>query len=82
MIAGSELGEHPPYTPPITPESIRRASDSGDDLPIEWRHRSERYFEKLATPDTSVADLVGDIDPIKVAEGGAASVTRRRLPTA
>lgn len=67
VIAGSELGEHP-YTP-ITPESIRRAADSGDDLPVEWRHRSERYFEKLATPDTSVADLVGDIDPIKVAEG-------------
>ena len=67
VIAGSELGEHP-YTP-ITPESIRRAAESGDDLPIEWRHRSERYIEKLATPDTSVADLVGDIDPIKVAEG-------------
>ncbi|ANI41747.1 magnesium chelatase [Mycolicibacterium vaccae 95051] len=66
-IAGSELGEHP-YSP-ITPESIRRAADSGDDLPITWRHRSERYTEKLATPDTSVADLVGDIDPIKVAEG-------------
>ncbi|HKS70814.1 MAG TPA: sigma 54-interacting transcriptional regulator, partial [Ktedonobacterales bacterium] len=65
--AGSELGEHP-YSP-ITPESIRRAADSGDDLPITWQHRSERYFEKLATPDTSVADLVGDIDPIKVAEG-------------
>ncbi|MDG4665840.1 ATP-binding protein [Mycobacterium sp. 236(2023)] len=67
VIAGAELGEHP-YSP-ITPESIRRAADSGDDLPIEWRHRSERYTEKLATPDTSVADLVGDIDPIKVAEG-------------
>lgn len=67
VIAGSELGEHP-YSP-ITPESIRRAADSGEDLPIEWRHRSERYTEKLATPDTSVADLVGDIDPIKVAEG-------------
>ncbi|WP_301120832.1 sigma 54-interacting transcriptional regulator [Mycolicibacterium fortuitum] len=67
VIAGSELGEHP-YNP-ITPESIRRAADSGEDLPIEWRHRSERYTEKLATPDTSVADLVGDIDPIKVAEG-------------
>jgi magnesium chelatase subunit I len=67
VIAGAELGEHP-FTP-ITPESIRRAADSGDDLPVEWRHRSERYFEKLATPDTSVADLVGDIDPIKVAEG-------------
>lgn len=67
VIAGSELGEHP-YSP-ITPESQRRAAESGEDLPIEWRHRSERYTEKLATPDTSVADLVGDIDPIKVAEG-------------
>jgi magnesium chelatase subunit I len=67
VIAGSELNEHP-YSP-ITPESIRRAADSGEDLKVEWRHRSERYTEKLATPDTSVADLVGDIDPIKVAEG-------------
>ncbi|MGE0218295.1 sigma 54-interacting transcriptional regulator [Mycolicibacterium sp.] len=67
VIAGAELGEHP-YSP-ITPESIRRAADSGEDLPVTWRHRSERYSEKLATPDTSVADLVGDIDPIKVAEG-------------
>ena len=67
VIAGAELGEHP-YTP-ITPESIRRAVELGDDLPVAWRHRSERYTEKLATPDTSVADLVGDIDPIKVAEG-------------
>lgn len=67
VIEGSELGEHP-YSP-ITPESIRRVATSGDDLPISWKHRSERYTEKLATPDTSVADLVGDIDPIKVAEG-------------
>ncbi len=67
VIGGAELGEHP-YQP-ITPESIRRADELGDDLPVEWRHRSERYTEKLATPDTSVADLVGDIDPIKVAEG-------------
>lgn len=67
VIAGSELGEHP-YSP-ITPESVRRVAESGEDLPITWRHRSERYTEKLATPDTSVADLVGDIDPVKVAEG-------------
>lgn len=67
VIAGAELAEHP-YSP-ITPESIRRAAELGDDLPVAWRHRSERYTEKLATPDTSVADLVGDIDPIKVAEG-------------
>jgi magnesium chelatase subunit I len=67
VIAGAELGEHPYH--PITPESIRRAEECDDELPVAWKHRSERYFEKLATPDTSVADLVGDIDPIKVAEG-------------
>jgi magnesium chelatase subunit I len=67
VIAGSELGEHP--FSPITPASRRRAAELGDDLPIAWRHREERYAEKLATPDTSVADLVGDVDPMKVAEG-------------
>ncbi|MCD2105449.1 ATP-binding protein [Rhodococcus erythropolis] len=67
VIEGSELGEHP-YEP-ITPASIRRARELGDNLPIAWRHRSERYSEKLATPDTSVADLIGDVDPVKVAEG-------------
>ncbi len=67
VIAGSELGEHP-YAP-ITPESIRRAAELGDDLPVAWRPRAERYTEKLATPDTAVADLIGDIDPVKVSEG-------------
>ena len=67
VIEGSELGEHP-YDP-ITPASIRRARDLGDELPVAWRHRDDRYAEKLATPDTSVGDLVGDIDPMKVAEG-------------
>ncbi|MFT4262052.1 MAG: magnesium chelatase [Nocardioides sp.] len=67
VIEGSELGEHP-YEP-ITHASIRRAAELGDDLPVAWRHRSERYAEKLATPDTSVADLIGDVDPMKVAEG-------------
>jgi magnesium chelatase subunit I len=67
VIAGSELGEHP-YQP-ITPESRRRAEELGEALPVEWRHRAERYAEKLATPDTSVADLIGDVDPMKVAEG-------------
>ena len=66
-IAFSEIGEHP-YAP-ITPESIRRADDLGDALPVAWKHRSERYTEKLATPDTAVADLIGDVDPVKVAEG-------------
>ncbi|MCW2814766.1 MAG: putative magnesium chelatase subunit ChlI [Nocardioides sp.] len=67
VIAGSDLGEHP--FEPITHESKRRALELGDDLPVEWRHRDERYAEKLATPDTSVADLIGDVDPMKVAEG-------------
>ena len=67
VIDGSELGEHP-YEP-VTPGSRRRAAELGDDLPVAWRHRDERYAEKLATPDTSVADLIGDVDPMKVAEG-------------
>ncbi len=67
VIAGSDLGEHP--FDPITVESKRRAGQEGDALPVEWRHRSDRYAEKLATPDTSVADLIGDVDPMKVAEG-------------
>ena len=67
VIAGSELGEHP--FDPITAASRRRAAELGDELPVAWRGRDERYSEKLATPDTSVADLIGDVDPMKVAEG-------------
>ncbi len=67
VIEGSELGEHP--FEPITVESKRRAAELGDALPVAWKHRDERYAEKLATPDTSVADLIGDVDPMKVAEG-------------
>ncbi|WP_372736427.1 sigma 54-interacting transcriptional regulator [Nocardioides sp.] len=67
VIDGSELGEHP--FEPITHGSQRRAAELGDDLPVSWRHRDDRYAEKLATPDTSVADLIGDVDPMKVAEG-------------
>ncbi|OLF10058.1 magnesium chelatase [Actinophytocola xinjiangensis] len=67
VIEGAELGEHP--LDPITPASRRRAEELGDALPVAWRHRSERYAEKLATPDTSVGDLIGDVDPVKVAQG-------------
>jgi magnesium chelatase subunit I len=67
VISGSELGEHP-YDP-ITHASKAAATSYGDELRISWRHRDERYAEKLATPDTSVADLIGDVDPMKVAEG-------------
>lgn len=67
VIAGSELREHP--FAPITDASRRLVAEHDEDLGIEWLHRSERYVEKLATPDTSVADLIGDVDPIRVAEG-------------
>lgn len=67
VIAGSELNEHP-YEP-ITPASQRLALEAGDALPVDWLHRSKRYGEKLATPDTSVGDLIGDVDPIRVAQG-------------
>ncbi|WP_432572652.1 sigma 54-interacting transcriptional regulator [Kineococcus sp. SYSU DK005] len=69
VIAGSELNEHP-YAP-LTPASRRRVLAEGDALAVDWLHRSLRYGEKLATPDTSVGDLVGDVDPVKVAEGRA-----------
>ncbi|MGB8199138.1 MAG: ATP-binding protein, partial [Pseudonocardiaceae bacterium] len=67
VIEGAELAEHP-YRP-ITPGSVRRAAELGEDLPVAWLHRSLRYTEKLATPDTSVGDLIGDVDPVKVAQG-------------
>src|SRR6266508_956583 len=66
-VAGCEVNDHP-YAP-ICVSCRRRVAAEGDDLEIVWRHRSERYGEKLATPDTSVGDLIGDVDPIKVAEG-------------
>ncbi|WP_300082819.1 ATP-binding protein [Propioniciclava sp.] len=66
-VEGSELHEHP--FDPITDATRRRVAEEGDDLPITWLHRDERYAEKLATPDTSVADLIGDVDPMRVAEG-------------
>ncbi|MCX8113253.1 MAG: sigma 54-interacting transcriptional regulator [Bacteroidia bacterium] len=64
-IEGVELPEDP--FNPITPEAKRLVQEAGDDLPIRWLSREERYTEKLATPDVSVADLLGDIDPIKAA---------------
>jgi magnesium chelatase subunit I len=67
VLPGSELNEHPLH--PISPAALRAVAEAGDDLPIRWLHRSERYAEKLATPDTSVGDLIGDVDPIKVAQG-------------
>ena len=67
MITGSELNEHPYH--PISPAARRLSAEQGDALPVSWLHRSMRYGEKLATPDTSVGDLIGDVDPIRIAEG-------------
>ena len=67
VIGGSEIADDP-YQP-VSRHARDLVSDKGDDTPIEWVHRSMRYGEKLATPDTSIADLIGEVDPIKVAKG-------------
>ena len=65
VVAGSELNDDP--MAPISKFAFSLIAEKGDDTPIEWLHREERYVEKLATPDVSIADLVGDVDPIKAA---------------
>jgi magnesium chelatase subunit I len=65
VIEGAELFDDP--LKPITRFGIDRIEEQGDRTPIRWIHRSERYTEKLATPDVTVADLIGDTDPIKAA---------------
>jgi magnesium chelatase subunit I len=65
MIQGSEVNDDP--FKPLSKYAKDLIEEKGDDTPIEWIHRSKRYGEKLATPDVSVADLIGDIDPIKAA---------------
>lgn len=63
VVEGSDLNEDP--LAPITEYTKQRIAQLGNELPITWWHRSERYTEKLATPDVTVADLIGDIDPVK-----------------
>jgi len=65
VVAGSEIHDDPFH--PISKYARERVADEGDDTPIEWVGRDQRYGEKLATPDTTVADLIGDLDPIKAA---------------
>lgn len=64
-IEGSDLNDDPLQPLSIIAREI--VADKGDKTPIKWIHREERYFEKLATPDVTVADLIGDVDPIKAA---------------
>ena len=67
IIAGSEVNDHP-YRP-FSAAARELVAEHGDDTPITWLPRERRYAEKLATPDIAVADLIGDVDPIRVAEG-------------
>ena len=67
IVAGSEINDDP--TAPVSRYAKDLVAELGDDTRIDWVHRSARYGEKLATPDTSIADLIGEVDPIKVAEG-------------
>ena len=68
VLKGAPLPEDP--MDPITPQGRALVEKHGDEAPVVWMHRSDRYVEKLATPDVSVADLIGDIDPIKAANEG------------
>jgi magnesium chelatase subunit I len=67
IVAGSEINDDP-YNP-VSRHARDLVAEMGEDTPIDWVHRDSRFGEKLATPDTSIADLIGEVDPIKVAEG-------------
>jgi magnesium chelatase subunit I len=67
IVATSEINDDP--FAPVSRHAIDLVTELGDETPIDWVHRSERYGEKLATPDTTIADLIGEVDPIKIAEG-------------
>jgi magnesium chelatase subunit I len=67
IVAGSEINDDP-YNP-VSKHARDLVEQKGDKAPITWIHRDVRFGEKLATPDTSIADLIGEVDPIKVAEG-------------
>ncbi|MCX2678573.1 magnesium chelatase [Galbibacter sp. EGI 63066] len=65
VVKGSEINDDP--LNPLSRYAVELIGEQGDDTPIAWVHRDERFYEKLATPDVTVADLVGDVDPIKAA---------------
>lgn len=68
IVAGSEVNDNP-YAP-ISKYARQRLEELGDETPIAWVERGNRYVEKLATPDVTIADIIGDVDPIKAARGG------------
>ena len=68
VLGGSEVNDNP--FAPISKYGRHLVDECGDAAPISWVHRSQRYVEKLATPDVTIADIIGDVDPIKAARGG------------
>jgi magnesium chelatase subunit I len=68
VVAGAEIHDDP--FAPLSADAQARVAAEGDLTPIAWRHREDRYVEKLATPDVTIADMIGDIDPIRAARGG------------
>ncbi len=68
VVPGSEINDDP--VAPLSAFGQAKVKAEGDDMPIRWLHRDSRYVEKLATPDVTIADMIGDIDPIKAAKGG------------
>jgi magnesium chelatase subunit I len=68
IVAGSEVNDDP--FAPISKFARERLEECGDATPIGWLRRDQRYVEKLATPDVTIADIIGDVDPIKAARGG------------
>ena len=68
VIAGCEINDNP--LQPICPSCRERVAAEGDNTPIAWLPRDQRYVEKLATPDVTIADIIGDVDPIRAARGG------------
>jgi magnesium chelatase subunit I len=68
VVPGSEINDDP--LAPLSAYARGRVAEEGDAMPVAWLHRDERYVEKLATPDVTIADIIGDIDPIKAARGG------------
>ena len=68
ILAGSEVNDDP--IQPISKPGRMLVQENGDEAPITWVHRDHRFVEKLATPDVTIADIIGDVDPIKAARGG------------
>src|SRR5687767_3404762 len=68
IVGGSEVNDNP--FAPVSKFARQLLNEAGDDTPVAWLDRESRYVEKLATPDVTIADLIGDLDPIKAARGG------------